>query len=399
MSRILWLGNPPGVGSGYGEQAALFLPRLVEQGHEVAVACNWGVQGMRLDAGPFTYYPSDNAWGNRALGTYAEHFQADRVIALCDAWVLRPDEWPDDMRVGVWAPVDHYPLPPAVLATLAHPKVQPIAMSRFGEQQMQDCGLEPLYVPHGVDRDVFRPRPGDRAAIREQLGIPPEAFVVGMVAANTANPSLPRKAFPQAFLAFSRFAARHEDAWLYAHTQADPPPGTGISLTKLALAAGCPPGQVRFPPPGIWHLGAPAALVSNLYQAFDVLLSPSMGEGFGIPILEAQACGVPVIASDHSAMSELTQAGWLVAGDPWWDALQDSFLICPSVQSIDAALEAAWVERDNQQLRDGAVEFAAMYDADLIAQEHWPKVLDTLGQPREVAPLGEQALGEALARR
>jgi glycosyltransferase involved in cell wall biosynthesis len=394
----MWLGNPPGVGSGYGEQAALFIPRFAAMGHEVAVQCNWGVQGMRIEAGPVTYYPSDNAWGNRALGTYAEHFGADRVVALCDAWVLRPDEWPDDIRVGVWAPVDHYPLPPAVLATLAHPKVQPIAMSRFGERQMRECGLEPLYVPHGVDTTLFNPRPDTKDAIRAELGIPKDAFLVGMVAANTGNASVPRKAFPQAFLAFSRFAASRTDAWLYAHTQAEPPPGGGISLEKLTLATGCPTGRVRFPPASIWHLGATNTLVSNLYQAFDVLLNPSMGEGFGIPILEAQACGVPVIASDHSAMSELTQAGWLVAGDPWWDALQDSFYIVPSIDSIVAALDAAYEQRSNQELRAGAAAFAEVYDADLVARHYWPPALEALGAPREVAPLAQQRLDKAVAR-
>jgi glycosyltransferase involved in cell wall biosynthesis len=351
---------------------------------------------MRIEAGPVTYYPSDSAWGNRTLGTFAEHFHADHVIALCDAWVLRPDEWPDDLRVAVWAPVDHYPIPPAVLATLAHEKVQPIAMSRFGEQLMQDCGLEPLYVPHGVDTAVFNPRPQDRDAIREELGVPRDAFLVGMVAANSSL--VDRKAFGQSFVAFSRFAKNRPDVWLYAHTNADPPPGVGLDLAAGVLSAGCPPDRVKFPPPSFWHLGAPAGLVSNLYQAFDVLLNPSMGEGFGVPILEAQACGVPVIASDHSAMSELTQAGWLVAGDPNYDWMQKSYWIWPFVDSIVAALESAYEERDNQELRRGAAAFAGLYDAGLIAEAYWPKVLDALGAPRQVAPLAQGKLADALAR-
>src|SRR4029077_13330101 len=108
-----------------------------------------------------------------------------------------------------------------------------------------EAGLDPLYVPHGVDRTLFRPRPRDKAAIRAELGIPEDAFLVGMVAANKATPSLPRKGFPQAWVAFSRFAAQHEDAWLYAHTEAEPAPGAGLSLEKLTLATGCPLDRVK----------------------------------------------------------------------------------------------------------------------------------------------------------
>src|SRR5687768_8931691 len=99
--RILWLGNPPWVGSGYGEQAGLFVPRLAAAGHEVAVMANFGIQGVIQQWNGLTVYPSDNDWGNTAITTYAKHFQADLVIALCDAWVLKPDQWGDVPPVAV----------------------------------------------------------------------------------------------------------------------------------------------------------------------------------------------------------------------------------------------------------------------------------------------------------
>jgi glycosyltransferase involved in cell wall biosynthesis len=266
-----------------------------------------------------------------------------------------------------------------VLATLQHDRIRPVAMSRFGEQMMNEFRLDPIYVPHGVDTMVFRPRPEIRDEVRDELDIPRDVFLIGMVAANTGNPALPRKSFPQAFMAYSRFARRHQDAWMYVHTQAKPAgPGSGIALDILAEASGCPPGRLRFPHDKAWHIGMPARTVAALYQAMDVLLMPSMGEGFGIPLLEAQACGVPVITSDHSAMTEIGTVGWQVGGDPWWDALQDSFFIVPSIDGIVAALEAAYAARGDESIRNAAAEFAAAYDADTVADRYWRPALDDL---------------------
>lgn len=388
MSRIVWLSNAPWSPSGYGEQTAMFVPRLQALGHDMAYAANYGLQAAMSQHDGLTVYPASEDWGNPVIGTFAKHHRADFVICLADAWVMRPDHWPDDLRMGIWAPLDHYPVPPAVLAVLKHEKVRPIAMSRFGEHWFKKFDLDPLYVPHGVDTSVFRPQPEHRAAARAALSIPEDAFLVGMVAANKGNPSFPRKGFPQAFDAFARFARTHPDAYLYVHSQAEPRGVNGIDLTVLARAVDCPGDRVAFPPEHAWHLGVmDKHFVANLYAAFDVLLNPSMGEGFGIPILEAQACGVPVIVSDHSAMTELAQAGWLVPGDRWWDALQQSFAIIPSIGGIESALEAAYESRGDETLRAGAVEFAQAYDADRVTELYWKPALEALAAPREVPPL------------
>jgi len=78
--------------------------------------------------------------------------------------------------------------------------------------------------------------------------------------------------------------------------------------------------------------------------------------------------------------------------------LQKSYWIWPFVDSIVGALEQAYEQRDDQDLRDGAAMFGRLYDADLIARDHWPNVLDKLGAPRETRPLAEARLDEALAR-
>jgi glycosyltransferase involved in cell wall biosynthesis len=380
LVRILWLSNPPWIGSGYGQQTALFVPKLAALGHDIAVASNYGFHDAQLHWNGIKCYPADGVYGNRTLAAYAQDFGADQVIALCDAWVLHPDEWGDGPPVAVWAPVDHTPLPAMVRAPLAHPRVRPIAMSWFGEQMMRDAGLEPLYVPHGIDTDLFRPRPELRDEARGRLGVPHDAFLAGMVAANVGNSDVPRKNFPNVFTALARFMAAHPDAWFYCHSEGNPRPGAGgTNLYELAERRGLPSDRIRIPADNAWHLGIPAEFLAlTVYPALDVLLLPSMGEGFGIPLIEAQACGVPVIASDHSAMTELAQNGWLVGGDPWDDRLMKADFILPPVGAITEALEHAHEARDDQVLRAAAAEFAQGYDADLIVDTYWRPALAEL---------------------
>jgi glycosyltransferase involved in cell wall biosynthesis len=59
-----------------------------------------------------------------------------------------------------------------------------------------------------------------------------------------------------------------------------------------------------------------------MYRASDVLLAATCAEGFGVPIIEAQLCGTPVVTNRTTAMSELTLFGescqtgsWLLRRD------------------------------------------------------------------------------------
>ena len=61
--------------------------------------------------------------------------------------------------------------------------------------------------------------------------------------------------------------------------------------------------------------GVPLEETTLFYQAADVFVYPSLNETFGLPILEAMACGSPVVTSDTSAMPE-TAGGAAVLADP-----------------------------------------------------------------------------------
>jgi len=108
-----------------------------------------------------------------------------------------------------------------------------------------------------------------------------------------------------------------------------------------------------------------------------VLLSASAGEGFGLPVLEAQACGTPVIVSDFSAQPELVGDGWIVEVQPQWNPTQLGWFCTPLVKSIVEALEAAY-ERPRGVVSQDAVKFAQDYQADKVFDEGWVPLLDTV---------------------
>lgn len=374
--KLLWHSNAPWSTTGYGTQTGLFAPLLkTELGHDVAISAFWGLGGKPLEWNDgIKIYPSDDAWGNRWLPVFAaDHGAGDpfavTVITLMDVWVLTAHTLLKDLNLASWVPVDHEPAPPRVVDFFRKTGSIPIAMSKFGERMLQEERLDPLYVPHGVDTELFRPL--DQAQVREQLGIPADVFVVGMVAANKGN-SPPRKAFPQVFEAFAAFHKEHPDSLLYLHTlrrqgQSD------LNLPAVMAQCGVPPDSVMFTPEFALALGVDADRLVEVYACFDVLANPSYGEGFGIPIIDAQACGVPVIVNDFSSMPELCGAGWLVGNEPWYDPSQGAWFRSPRVGDIYAALKDAY--RTRGQHRERAREFALQYDARRVLQEFWEPAL------------------------
>ena len=222
--------------------------------------------------------------------------------------------------------------------------------------------------------------PIDQKAARRVVGaVPEDAFVVGMVAANKGN-ALPRKSFPQMFEAFAKFQARHDDAFLYLHAMKKAVAQGGLDLVALAGVMGIPENRLTFTPEFELYKGVDPVKMPWVYNQFDVLANPSLGEGFGIPVIEAQSCGVPVLLNDFSAMPELCGHGWCVGGEPLYDPAQGAWFQSPHVGEIVEALELAYEARGGGSER--AREFALDYDADLVFDQDWVPVLERLEERR-----------------
>lgn len=380
---ISWFSNSPSAPTGYGQQTAQVLKRLVRDGYDVAMLSNFGREGTN----------GEISVGGKMIPEYARgaeiysqdvtpmnhmHFagqfpnQKHLMVSLYDQWIMKGKAY-DNFQILAWTPVDHQPAPPGVIEWVKKDNVHPLAMSRFGQDMLSAKGVESTYVPHAIEK-VFRPTNKiEGVEKRAYVGVGKTDFVVGMNAANKASGLVHRKAFAENLLAFSIFAKDKPDAKIYLHTDMYGSFG-GWKLGQLAEAVGLKPEQVVFADPVAYRYGLSQSSLAGLYTAMDVYLGASYGEGFGIGTIEAQACGTPVIVSNFAASPELVADGWVVDGQPLYDPAQLAWFAVPSVPSIVTALEEAYARPRERSSK--AIEGMAEYDADFVYKTHWKPVLE-----------------------
>lgn len=346
------------------------------------ISAYYGLQGAPLNTKDALILPVGlDTWGNDVLPLHWKYRKPDVMFLLHDIWVIGTDVL-RQFPASSWCPVDHQPIPPNVLTGLRACR-WPVAMSKFGEREMRKAGLDPFYIPHGVNTEVFAPQ--DRTEARQAWGVADDTFLAIVVAANKGNPS--RKSLDRILKAWARFTQTHGKSLLYLHTLPIEAQG-GWNLLTAAAHYGVDPETIRVPDTYRFVMGEYTwDAMAQLYNAADVLVAPSMGEGFGIPVIEAEACGCPVIVTDFSAQTELCFGGYKIPVDPydgltWTYQESEQAFIAPS--AIQAALDWAWDQRGNETLRTQAREGAMLYDARRVFERYMNPALSYMAEVNRV---------------
>ncbi len=369
--KFNWLSNGAWASTGYGTQTRQILTALKAAGHDPAVTAFYGVEGAVLNWGGIPHYPKGfHAYGSDVASANTLHHGARLVISFLDIWVVVPEMIDSRVKWAAYFPIDHDPIPPPVRDKAAQ-AWRRIVYSKFGAAKCDQAGLDYDYIPHCVDTETFKPIPAREA--RARLGWPQDAFIVGMVAANKGNPS--RKNFQQQLEAFKLLHTAHPDTLMYIHCHA----GTeneGVNLRELVDALGLT-DAVFFANSYDYYRGLPDEYLVNAYNAMDALTNVAMGEGFGIPILEAQSCGTPVIVGDWTSMSELCFGGWKVDradAAPFWTPLA-AYQFVPRAEAIAEQMLNAYDGAGNFTLQKKARRGAVEYDTQKVVREGWLPLL------------------------
>lgn len=172
-----------------------------------------------------------------------------------------------------------------------------VAMSKFAQKLLKDqTGIDSHYIPHGVDTTIYRPLPPHvRTQIRGQNKWE-KKFVVGSVARNQS-----RKNLPALFKSFAEFARDKKDVVLLMHCDPMDPQGTNLvdMANKLGITDKVVFGMRRF------SQGVPEFNINLTYNTMDIHVLSTTGEGFGLPIIESMAAGIPNICTDYTTSKEL----------------------------------------------------------------------------------------------
>lgn len=373
--RFLWQSNAPWCGTGYGVQTNLVLRGLKQAGQDPVCFCFYGLSGGKVTYDGYECLPGSNfeQWGNDVIAAHLQRSKAELVVTLIDLFVLDTGIW-NELSVPwvAWVPIDSHTLGDMTIERLRVVDF-PVAMSQFGAQQMRDAEIEPAAtIYHIVDTEVFKP--GDKAESRELLTVPQDAFVVGMVMANKGN----RKQFPLQLQAVKLWQDKNPDidVRVYLHTEPTSAMG-GYDIKALVDKIGLSgkvfstnqydASVVPMNPEGM----------AKIYNSFDVLMNCSMGEGFGVPIAEAQACGIPVITTGATAMPELTQNGYTVEVQNVEMGLHMGWMFVPNIEDMVYRLDCVYRMSDKARAEAGRTWVIQNCSSEVIIPQ-WDALLETI---------------------
>lgn len=226
------------------------------------------------------------------------------VVTVHDLTFVDHPEWHERSKVLVFR---------RAIALARRRATAVVCVSDFTARRLEDTGGargRVFVVPHGVDHDRFRPdepKPGADAGELAALGVkPPYVLFLGTIE--------PRKAVSDLLRAFDAVAGEEPDLSLVLAGA----PGWGRHQVEEVLASLAYRHRVL-------RTGyVPEGAVPALLRSAAAVCYPALEEGFGLPALEAVACGTPLVTTAGSVMAELVGPAAILAQPGSVPALADA---------------------------------------------------------------------------
>lgn len=322
MKKVLWLSDSPTCTTGFGNVAREMLDQLVTmEGFEFHVfGINYYGDPYDRTRFPFAIWPAMNVrggdgdvYGRKRFLEKIREMQPDIVFMLQDTFIVQTmmptllklkEEAKKPFKIILYFPIDCPPKKEWVTECVSKVDV-PVVYTEYGKAECLKVdpsldGMKVIY--HGTNKKDFFPVPQSimMAFRKAHYGPHAEKFIVLNV-----NRNQPRKDLVRTFEAFALFHAEHPQSFLYILAQAQ---DVGGNLLEIAEQFGLVYGEDwACPNPGSYSAdsGVKVESVNMLYNAADLVISTTLGEGWGLSVTEAMACKVPVLFPRNTSLVEI----------------------------------------------------------------------------------------------
>jgi glycosyltransferase involved in cell wall biosynthesis len=356
--KILMCSEASFLSSGFGTYAKEILKRLHNTGkYEIAEFASYGKVNDPKDVGiEWRYYANavddkdprhkeysssaENQFGRWRFERVLLDFKPDIVFDVRDYWMNSYQQFSPLRPFYHWVlmpTVDSAPQQEEWIDTFLHADAV-FTYSDFGRDTLlQQSNNKINYIDTaspGVDLNNFNIM-SNRTELRQSIGIDPSSFVIGSVMRNQK-----RKLMPELFASLKQLVDKlekennpiGEKTYLYLHTSY---PDAGWDIPQLlkeykvgnrvlftysckncgyfcsslyqhpvAFCSRC--GQKSMSMPNV-SAGLSSQFLAAVINSFDIYVQYAICEGFGMPQVEAGACGIPIASVDYSAMSDVVQ--------------------------------------------------------------------------------------------
>ena len=430
--RVLVVSEAHYLHSGFGTYAKELLPRLHKTNkYHLAEFASYGKPLPKHpdwlyysnapaddDAKQLETYNSNptNQFGIWRFDRVCLDFKPDIVLCYRDPWM---DNWIQESALRpyfhwVWMPtVDSAPQRQEWIDTFASCDGV-LAYSEFGGRVLKEQGKERVNfvgcASPGIDPNIYKPIP--KKQHRQSMGVDPDCFIVGTVMRNQK-----RKLFFELMKAFRLFldqapAEVAKKTFLYLHTSYPEKMGWDIAqgimennlcgkvlMTYICKACGkFFPAMFQDALCACKHCGTLSAVcptvgmglsipdLAKIYNLFDLYAQYAICEGFGMPQVEAAACGIPIAATDYSAMYDVVRftGGYPIPVRTFFRELEtNADRAYPDNQAFADILTNYFTQDDQARLKksiETRQKTIARYDWDQTAKV-WEDYLDSC-QPK-----------------
>ncbi len=324
--KVLFYGDAPTVATGFGTVSRNILTGLHATGkYDISVmgVNYWG------DPHPFPFPIWPIGVGSKQGDPYGRQRAADMMMdpgmqfdvlfMIQDSFILEfmNQVMPKLKTVKKFASVAYFPIdgvPKAEWIRAMDLFDTAVTYTEFGKKEAilahPPIAKKIQVVPHGANLKDFHVAPEDKVLEfkKQYFGPHAEKFLVVNV-----NRNQQRKDIPRTLMAFKEFNQRRPNSVLYLHMAArdqgwylpDVVRSVGLTLGENVLMPGADFGP---------NQGYPIEIVNLIYNSADVIVSSTIGEGWGLSTVEAMATKTPVVFPNNTSLTEIVgeDRGYLV---------------------------------------------------------------------------------------